>query len=357
MNISGNTSNETLTCAARNIQGPVELSHPVLVSLTIRCLLILYYMYTGFFGVFLNIFVIYLVCKFKSLRTIEFVFATQIVAVGAVKSIFLSPLQMVSAMVNQWVFGAFTCAIVGDLMFNLNALRSSLMLAFVSDRFLNVFAPYTYPKYRVRVLIAKHVAVYTIATLSTFLYAVFDCELFSVSAWTCRFSGKCNSRCSGLGLIYFLTVYLPCNVLPIALYLVLFWKAKKEAETMRPIVATASSDLEEQAAAERERVVRATITFFLMFSALFLVTFPPTMLLVVINRLDPLATPENTLWYYIMESLALNTFTLSTIADPIFILRNRDVKEALPKVTWLPPYLYCSYNTSEQQQQASGTTH
>ena len=157
-------------------------------------------------------------------------------------------------------------------------------------------------------------------------------------------------------MTYFLTLSLPCNMLPIVLYLALFWKAKREAERMRHTVATASSDTREQAAAERERVVRATITFFLMFSALFLVTFPPTMLLVVINRVAPLATPENTLWYYIMESLALNTFTLSTIADPIFILRNRDVKEALPKVTWLPPYLYCSCNnTSEQQQQASGT--
>ena len=348
MNISGNTSNETLTCAARNIQGPVELSHPVLVSLTIRCLLILYYMSTGFFGVFLNIFVIYLVCKFKSLRTTEFVFATQIVAVGAVRSIFLSPLQMVSAIVNQWLFGAYMCAIVGDIMFNLGTLRSGLMLTFVSDRFLNVFAPYTYPKYRVRVLVAKHVVIYTITALCTVLYAVFDCELFSVSAWTCRYSGMCNSQCSGLGMTYFLTVSLPCNMLPIVLYLVLFWKAKRQAETMRPIVGTVSSDQREQAAAERERVVRATITFFSMFSALFLVTFPATMVLVVINRVAPLATPENTLWYYIMESLALNTLALSSIADPIFILRNRDVKEALPKVTWLPPFLYCSCNTQEQ---------
>ena len=354
MNTSDNTSNETLTCAARNIQGPVELSHPVLVSLTIRCLLILYYMYTGFFGVFLNIFVIYLVCKFKSLRTTEFVFATQIVAVGAMRSIFLLPLQMVSAMVNQWLFGAYMCAIVGDVSFNLGTLRAGLMLAFVSDRFLNVFAPYTYPRYRVRVLVAKHVVIYTNAALCTVLYAVFDCESFSVSTWTCRYNVDCSRQCSILGAVYFWTYFLPCNMLPIVLYLVLFRKAKREAETMRP-PATASTDPGEHTTAERERVVRATITFSLMFFALFLATFPPTILLALIDIVDPLATSENTLWYYIMESLALNTFILSSIADPIFILRNRDVKEALPKVTWLPPYLYCSCNTEEQQQQASAT--
>ena len=53
---SGSPSNKTLTCAARNIQGPVEFPFlPELLPFVVRCVLILYYMYVCFFGVALNI--------------------------------------------------------------------------------------------------------------------------------------------------------------------------------------------------------------------------------------------------------------------------------------------------------------
>ena len=63
------TANNTLTCAARNIQGPVELSFSPYVPLVARCLLVIYYMLVAFFGTVLNCFVFYLVCRYKELQT------------------------------------------------------------------------------------------------------------------------------------------------------------------------------------------------------------------------------------------------------------------------------------------------
>ena len=343
---SSNSSlfNTTLTCAAENIGDQVEWPHPPPLTVTTLCVLILYYMYISFFGAVLNSFVIYLVCKFKTLRNIEFIFAVQIAVVGLVRSVLVTPFQLASVIANRWLFGAVFCSIIGDLSYFLSTLRLVLMLAFVTDRFLNVFAPYAYPKIRTKVLIAKHCVVYTTGALGAVLYAVFDCGSFSSSSWKCEFDIECGSWCIIFGRTYQTAVFLPCNILPVVLYVALFCRAKKSIPRFQ--IPLPAPEALQRAKEERERNIRLTVTFSLMFFALFLISNPPNLILFLISDLG-LASRDSAV-FYIFHSLALNAFILSSIADPVFILRNRDVREVLPKVTWLPPFWYCSYRQNRK---------
>ena len=140
-------SNQTLTCAARNIQGPVELpSLPDLLTFVVRCVLILYCMYVCFFGVALNIWTPYLVWKFKSLHNMSFYFAVQISIINIIGSIFVVFPSLVGVIANEWLLGEPMCILLGAVHQITFSLRAILMMILVLDRFCLVFMPYWYPR-------------------------------------------------------------------------------------------------------------------------------------------------------------------------------------------------------------------
>ena len=326
------TSNKTLTCAARNIQGPVELPFPPIVPLVIRCLLIFYYMVVTFCGILLNSFVVFLVWKFKTLRNLEFALACQIVVFNLIGSAFVAPLSLISAISNEWLLATPMCIITGSVYYAITSLRALFMLGFVTDRFFNVFMSLAYPKYRNKVLCVGFVGIYLLSSMFLVLPASLDCIAFSASAWICRVTSSCSIRCSIIRQVLGLGVLLPCTVVPLFLYGALFCKAKRIKRDINEL------PLSDQM--ERKRW-RATVTFFLMFLALFAVRTPAgTLNGIIVNNIARALDAQNTLWFYVVDACTLNMFYLSYIMDPMFILRNSDVKEVIPSLTWLPSYWY-----------------
>lgn len=326
--------NSSLSCAARSIQRPVDLPFPTLLPFLARCFLIIFYMSMVIFGAFLNIFVIYLVCKFKTLRTTEFAFAIQNATVGALSSILLVPASLVSALANEWLFGEQLCTVFAGLVNSITYLRAGLMFTFVIDRVLNVFAPYAYPRHRRKTVAAFLVAFYAVSFVCFTLIMVLGCASFSVTSWICRPNRRCSSQCGSIQYWLFLMVFAPSATVPFLLYMVLFCKAKLAAS--QPV-----GNVPVQA--EENRASRVTTTFFLMFLSLFVVSFTPIVLLLVAHMREPTSTSDTSPQFYVLECLAFNIIYLANLVDPLFILRNRDVREALPKLTWLPSFWYCSY--------------
>lgn len=332
---SGSTPNETQTCAALD-QGAVELSFPLLVTIVERCILVLQYMSVSFFGTTLNSFVIYLVWRFKTLHTIEFAFATQIISINLFASVFLVPLRLSSVLANQWLLGEAMCTVIGAIQFGVTTLRTLLMMAFVTDRFFNVFLPLAYPRYRTKLLGTGLAILYAVTLVIMVVPGAIDCVSFSVTTWICRVNPRCKFECQIFRNVATLGVLAPTTILPVLLYIALFYKAKR---TTVPAANEIANDAE-----TKKRSLRAVTTFSLMFLTLFLVTFPPGLLNVITNNVQPDITPTNSLWFHILDAVTLNMLIFTFIMDPIFILRNRDVREALPQVTWLPPFWYCKYN-------------
>ena len=141
------TANDTLTCTARNIQGPVELSFSPYIPLVARCLLVIYYMLFAFFGTVLNCFVFYLVCRYKELQTLSFIFAIQNIACNIIGSAVLVTISLVDVLANQWLLGEQMCILIGSLLRAINILRACFMAGLVLDRFCSVFLTYSYPRY------------------------------------------------------------------------------------------------------------------------------------------------------------------------------------------------------------------
>ena len=325
--------NDSMSCAALNIQGPVELPLPFLLPLITRCLLVIYYMMVTFFGTVFNSVVLFVVCKHKKLRTLSFAYAIQIVISNIIGCVTTLPIALVSAIYNQFLFGEHMCLISGSLYYDFAILRVGLFLGLVTDRFCSVFMTYSYPKYRVKVVCVTTAVIYIVTAVASVFAAVFDCYTFSATSWICRIATTCSPQCHGIRVLIGVILVIPWSVAPVVMYIALFYKGWKARKTM-PV---AASDLTgEQKKTKREW--RATITFFLMFCSLFLVTTPPGILSGIANGVSISSDSE---WFYIVDALTLNMFFLSYIVDPFFILRNRDVREVVSEITWIPKILCC----------------
>ena len=125
-----------LSCAAKNIQGPVELPYHNAVLIVARSLLCVYYFLVLSIGTSLNLFVVYLVYKFKHLRNLEFAIAVQIASVNTVGSVLTAFISLMSATANEWLLGEYVCIIVGAVHLAVATIRGLLMTTFVIDRFL-----------------------------------------------------------------------------------------------------------------------------------------------------------------------------------------------------------------------------
>ena len=181
------SSNQTLTCAASNIQGPVELPFlPGLLSLVVRCVLILYYMYVCFFGVALNIWTPYFVWKFKSLHNMSFYFAVQISIINIIGSLFVVFPSLVSVMANEWLLGEPMCILLGAVHTIAFSLRAMLMVILVFDRFCLVFMPYWYPRNCAKIMYTLLPIGYLVAAVPSIPFGVLDCYTFSSISWTCQ---------------------------------------------------------------------------------------------------------------------------------------------------------------------------
>lgn len=328
------SGNETLTCLARNIQGPVELPlFPPLLPLVSRCLLVIYYMLTAFYGTLFNGLVVYLVCKYKQLRTLDFVFALQIAVSNIIGTVILLSGQFSSVLLNQWRLGEPICAILGILNLFVPCSRTLLLLCFVINRSCNIFFAYSYPKYRTKVASGLMIAVYLISVVLSTIPVAIDCFSFSVTGWTCRLTSSCNSLCMAYQLFLGFTVYIPSSIASVIMYSALFrkgWKARKG-------LPVAANDL----TGDRKMINkewRATITFFLMFASIFIFVVPGILLLLATRTAGVLTNSEESLWFYILDGLTVNSFAIIHIADPCFILRNRDVREVFSKINWIPRF-------------------
>ena len=251
--------NQTLTCIARSIQGPVEFPFPVLVPFVVRCVPILYFVYICFFGVALNIWTPYLVWKFKFLQTLSFSFAVQISILNIFSSLTIAFCSMISAMTNKWLLGEVMCIIIGSIHFFTQALRGQLMMVFVTHRFCLIFMPYWYPRHRAKIVYTLQPIAYVVALLASIIPGAFQCYSFSPVPWICQWDPTCSAECTIVRPVLGLGVLIIFNFLPLLLYIALYCKAKRPKSSVQE-----ASDI-----AGQKKEWRAMITFFFLFLALF----------------------------------------------------------------------------------------
>ena len=316
------SANDTLTCAARELQRPIKLPYSPVIAAIMRSFNITYYLLLMVAGISLHTLLFGLVCKFKQLQTLSFVIALKVVAIDFINASIVMPVRFITAVADWWLFGANFCIAQGYLTLICNYSRTLLMLVLVTDRFLTVFLPYFYPKHRKKIVVCLSLLswVFTIISSSLSLPWILDCFAFQPVGNYCVPITICGKQCKLILYIITSTIYVPSCIIPLILYGALYIKAKKFRDST-PLPADADS------APQREW--RATITYFLMFVGRFITIFP-FFISYIVSTSSTARGPSVVL--LILINIFSNLFALLTVLDPIFIMRDRDVRTVLSKV-------------------------
>ena len=316
------TEVDNLTCAAHNIQGPIELPYSSTFSVTLRSVQAIFNSLLVFAGFLLNGMVIVLVAKYKKLQTHSIVISLQVVVLDLLLSLYIL-LSVVSSIANRWLLGEYMCAITGMFGFIIALSRTFLMFVFVIDRYLSVFWTYFYPKHKVKVILCLSIVSWLLSVVISIplLPGILDCYYFTQTVWNCAFRAACHKNCSVYSNIFFAVVVIPLTIVPVFFYIKLYWRGRKIRKAM--VAEGSATDL-------LQREWKATITFFLLFLSVFLVTLPSITITVIISRVFPLA--ERPPAAYVLSAVSGSVTLLLIVTDPVVIMRNKDVREILTKV-------------------------
>ena len=99
-------------------------------------------------GMILNIMIITLIVKYKSLHQCGFLVAFQIFVCNIFYLLFLMPVSTVSSIAHGWVFGDIGCNAVGFLVEWMRVLRFFLTLVLALDRSFLVYFPFGFCQIR-----------------------------------------------------------------------------------------------------------------------------------------------------------------------------------------------------------------
>ena len=303
-------------CAAVAMEPTNETVLPPSVAIGNRTFQIIYGLLQVALGSVLNTLVLLLVYKFKKLRNISFSIAVQI----SVVNLMLVGTHSLPAVVNRiaglWILGVEFCVASGLSTFMLGTLRTILIFVFSFDRFATVFVPFSYPRFRQKLM----VLMCTLAWLASAALSlvgvphILDCYLFSDPVLSCVFSPRCGPNCSILFNVWLAAVIIPSIIAPVGIFLALYIKGRLMRRNNSKMLGVSTKTF---SASER----RSLNTFFLLFLAVFVVTVLPILLLNISRSIGEVER-------ILLVQLGNYVVTLLVITDPVVIMRNTDVRES-----------------------------
>ena len=318
-NDTAKIENSTLTCAERSLREQEPITDPS-VLLATRIIQAAFYIPYLVCGLFLNSKVIFLVAKYKKLQNLSFAIAVQVAVLDMILCVTLAVVTVSNAMAERWVFGAHMCSIVGVIFLSFSILRTFLMFIFVIDRFLSVFFPFFYPKYKIKFITVLCIGAWIVALAVAFVGYGLDCYRFTAVSWLCNAYQDCSPACATYTNLLYGGIATPVTIIPIILYVILFIKARrlKRKDFL-------NTSLENIPASYSASEWKATLTFFLLFITVFALTLPNLAVFLAIDLLyEPMEVPSS---LHILAVLAVIIISLFVITDPIVIMRNRDVRD------------------------------
>ncbi len=306
------------------------------LTTTVRSFQTLFYILISVSGIMLNTLVVVLVAKYKKLRTRSFAVALQVVVLNLIISSTVLMLRPITAIANKWLFGEVMCVITGYINLTYLLLRALLMLVFVVDRFLTVFYLFSYPKYSFIVMLTLSVStwMFSLGFRSIGFPGVLDCYSYVSTSFLCVHSSRCSSSCAIAANVNLGIVFGPATIIPIVLYLALYCKARriKKRQAAMLVSPPSSSDgsTSNEGRAIRKREWKANITFFMLFFTVFVLTTPVVSLSLILAAVNRANGPSPVT--YVFSSILSTMSSVLVIADPIVIMRNRDVREILRQI-------------------------
>lgn len=334
-----NATNTTIfpegTCAARSISHIPMVPFSDTLTTTVRSLQTIAYIIIFTLGIGLNTLVIVSVAKNKILHTRSFAIAMQVVVLDLILSSTVLLLRPISSIANKWLFGEAMCIITGYMYLTYLFLRQLIMLIFVVDRFLSVFYLYTYPKHSTVIMATTSIAtwVFSLGARTIGFPGVLDCYSYVSTSYLCVHSSRCSTECARAANVNLGIVVGPATIIPIILYALLYWKARrlrKKQSSMAPSSGSSDGSLIDERTERRKQDWKANITFFLLFVAVFALTTPVVSLSLITSAIIRMNGPSSVL--FVLASINSTMSSLLVIADPIVIMRHKDFRDILRRM-------------------------
>ena len=281
-------------------------------------------------GMILNIMIITLIVKYNSLHQCGFLVAFQIFVCNIFYLLFLMPVSTVSSIAHGWVFGDIGCNAVGFLVEWMRVLRFFLTLVLALDRSFLVYFPFGFVKYEKKfVKIASVVAwfgslVFALVPLPWFL----DCYNYSPFIKYCFIGPLEVMSCDVHVRVSIYSQYTAGAVIPFFLYIALYYKARKISRKIKLEVGQGGNEASNRSSTSRRR---QNATFMLLVFNVFGLSFPHFIFFNVINLLaSRISIPIELIVF--TNVFVRFFFLLSSVLDPIVVMRNSDMRGVLVKV-------------------------
>ncbi len=307
--------NTSLTCAAAGLGNITGSPLPDPVDIIVRGFLAVYSVILSILGLLLNGLIVYMVCKFKKLRTASFAIAAQVATANLVLALFRGFLIFVNQIAGRWVFGLHLCLITGFIVISISIVRAHLVFAFFVHRFVSVFWPFFYLKHTHRVVITLSALAWSVSMIFHLVGTLpfMDCFTYSEPVRFCRVSPSCHKNCKFYYYFGVATIYIPPVLLPTVLLTLLYLKGRKIHRAENYLAKSVGMII-----CDQEQ--RAMKTFLLLLTSVFVVTIVPISLYNVAEYTGKIA---RSLLYKLVIVMVVST----VVTDAIIITKNADVKE------------------------------
>ena len=326
-----------LTCQQlRDLGNPLRLSTAVANAL--RYIQIIYYMICYPMALLLNVFVIFIITRFKKLHNLTFRLSLQIIIANLANIAVFYPYSTANTIANRDVL-AVLCPALGFLTSFLLSARNLLMFVLVADRFCLIFLPFWYSRHRARVVLPLSIVGWTLALMMSIIPVISlrKCYALQRVTWTCNIGRGCDMPHCNTYSIFMVTLINVGTLVAFLLYLALYCKAKKVQNRITvAVLSNESTEAREAAKEARKRDRRSNATFMILFTALLGVTLPAFIFSTFARVLSIVLASRNTTPRPVITIVAVlltNMFLLIFIMDPIVIMRNQDVREVLQTIT------------------------
>ncbi len=305
--------NHLQTCSAEILERPSVFVLSLALDLAVRGMGFVYGMLVVTLGISLNGLIVMLVSVNKKLRNTSFGIAVQISLVNIPLTLVRCPLLLVNQVAGGWIFNSSFCVLTVFLIYVFNSVRTLLVFVFAVDRFTTVFMPFRYPKHHRVITSSLCILAWLVSILawSIGLLPTMKCYVFSEPLQFCVLSPTCSPACTAFYYACLIALVILPIVIPAELFLAMYCKRRRIRQ------GDLSLGLAEKTITDQEW--RAITTFSLLFLGVFLVVFVPFSLFQLAEL------------FSLINNLGVAIIVVNTITDPIIIMRNADVREALDR--------------------------
>ena len=281
----------------------------------------------------LNSFVVFLVARYRVLQHRGFFLALQLVVSNLVANSVVRVVTFTNALTRGWLYGDVMCELLGMLHDGLIAARFYLMLVLALDRTLTVFMPFHYAKHGNKISTVMSLTVWSASFIRVLIPSrgALNCYAYLPTFKMCT-AVTCSSACQIYTLTAIAVLFAVGALAPFLLYILLYCKAKKLKRrlSLAPVPTSGPGEARTQSDHFTSRQNRRILVTFLILSVALIGSVLPPFVLYLVQFAFPGKPPSVLLVLQIL--LGRTFFYALSLADPIVILRNSDVKAVIIKL-------------------------